>query len=69
MRIAEALKARPEPISLLQQMAGGIPQPSEPKTEELQGDLPSAEEVLKDLEGFLRRPRGDQPADGTGGAA
>ncbi|MCL4534098.1 MAG: PAC2 family protein [Bacteroidetes bacterium] len=67
-RIAEALKARPELLNLLQQLAGISGQSTEPRREEEQGELPSAEEVLKDLEDYLRRSQGQGP-EGQGGGS
>ncbi len=68
-RITEALQARPEFTALLQQIAGLTPPGQEARREEETGELPSAEEVLKDLEEYLLRSRGDQDADAGGPAA
>lgn len=57
--IADALKARPELRNLLQQLANVSGAIHEPRREDEQGELPSAEEVLKDLEDYLRRSQGE----------
>jgi len=69
-RIDEAMRARPDLSQFLRQLAGQ--QTPEPPTLQLQAsgedsdeqmELPSAEEVLKDLEEHLRRLRGQGPGD------
>ena len=60
-RIEDALRARPDLVSFLRRLSGE-PEESEPSTsrrEEPDADLPSAEEVLRDLEEHLRRLKGD----------
>jgi len=60
-RIEEALKARPDLITFLQRLGGeSTDQPATAQgAEEKETELPSAEEVLRDLEEHLRRLKGD----------
>lgn len=65
-RIAEALRERPDLANFLRQLSGE-PQSSEaePSTaaEGQEQELPTAEEVLRDLEEHLRRLKGDADQD------
>ncbi len=61
-RIEDALRARPDLASFLKRLRGEEEdevETSAPEGDEAQSELPSAEEVLKDLEDHLRRLKGD----------
>ncbi len=65
-RIEDALRARPDLAGFLKRLRGE-PEPPEstrPEAEETEGELPSAEEVLRDLEEHLRRLRGESDQNG-----
>ena len=67
-RIAEALKTRPEMLALLERLAEAATETPEPRREEeQQGELPSAADVLKDLEDYLHRSQDKGPGE-QGGA-
>lgn len=65
-RIEDALRARPDLTSFLQRLSGELelPPTTGPQPEEQEAELPSAEEVLRDLEEHLRRLKGDSGQDG-----
>lgn len=69
-RIAEALQSRPDLVSFLRKLGAepGQPVEPEPESEEQERELPSAQEVLNDLEEYLRKIRGhtDEQPDGNG---
>ncbi len=63
-RIEEALRQRPDLLGFLQRLSGEepasvAPQETEGPEPEQEAELPTAEEVLKDLEDHLRRLKGD----------
>lgn len=65
-RIEEALQSRPDLVSFLQSLRGEsapAPAPEGTPPEEQEPELPTAEEVLRDLEEHLRRLRGDAEKD------
>ncbi len=62
-RIKEALRERPDLATFLRQLSGGAKPSEEPSAaavEEQEQELPSAEEVLRDLEEHLRRLKGNK---------
>ncbi|HEX2988274.1 MAG TPA: PAC2 family protein [Chloroflexota bacterium] len=66
-RIEDALRARPDLASFLRRLSGEAESEDKPESgqeEEAESELPSAEEVLRDLEEHLRRLKGE----GDGGA-
>ena len=64
-RIEEALRQRPDLATFLRQLSGERQSPSPPaqSSEDQEAELPSAEEVLRDLEEHLRRLRGGPGRD------
>ena len=69
-RIEDALRARPDLASFLRGLSGETesPEPSTMGNEETDAELPSAEEVLRDLEEHLRRLKGEGDSDMDEGA-
>jgi proteasome assembly chaperone (PAC2) family protein len=68
-RIEEALRARPDILELLQRLSGSEAPDSEapaaPSPAEEPAELPSAADILKDLEDYLHRSQGGQ-SDASG---
>jgi PAC2 family len=58
-RIEDALRARPDLANFLRRLSGEPESSESQQQEEPEGELPSAEEVLRDLEEHLRRLKGD----------
>jgi len=75
-RVQEALRSRPDLVNFLKQLRGESPEdaaaeersaePEEPAQGDDSDELPSSEEVLRDLEEHLRRLKGDS-GQGNGG--
>ncbi len=70
-RISDALRARPDLANFLRRLSGegeALTTAEEQPTEEPEGELPSAEEVLRDLEEHLRRLKNEgDPGGGEEG--